>query len=68
ESTMLFPGLVEQHPDLAEAVAVLQHEHEKIAVLLDQLKQEVSLDQVDELIAQLNVHLDREEAELLPYL
>lgn len=68
ESTMLFPGLVEQHPELADAVAVLQHEHDQIAVLLDQLKQEVSLDQVDELIAQLNVHLDREEAELLPYL
>ncbi|MFF0266469.1 nitroreductase/quinone reductase family protein [Kribbella sp. NPDC004536] len=68
ESTMLFPGLVEQHPELADAVAVLQKEHDQIAVLLDQLKDEVSLDQVDELIAQLNAHLDREEAELLPYL
>ncbi|GAA1113613.1 nitroreductase/quinone reductase family protein [Kribbella jejuensis] len=68
ESTMLFPGLLERHPELADAIAVLQHEHEQIAVLLDQLKQEVSLAQVDELIAQLNAHLDREEAELLPYL
>ncbi|HEY3562522.1 MAG TPA: nitroreductase/quinone reductase family protein [Kribbella sp.] len=68
ESTMLFPGMLEQHPELADVVAALQHEHEQIAVLLDQLKQEVRLDQVDELIAQLNAHLDHEEAELLPYL
>ncbi len=68
ESTMLFPGMVDQHPELKDVIDVLQQEHEQIAVLLDQLKQEVALDQVDELIAQLNAHLDREEAALLPYL
>lgn len=68
ESTMLFPGLVEQHPELADVIAVLQQEHEQIAVLIGRLEKAVTLDQVDELIVQLNAHLDREEAELLPYL
>jgi deazaflavin-dependent oxidoreductase (nitroreductase family) len=72
ESTMLFSSLVEQHPELADVIAVLQAEHDQIAVLLHELKRLVGapdvLAQVDELIAQLNAHLDREEAELLPYL
>ncbi|MET9312850.1 nitroreductase/quinone reductase family protein [Kribbella sp. NPDC003505] len=72
ESTMLFPSLLEQHPELADVIAVLQTEHDQIAVLLEELKRLVGapdvLAQVDELIAQLNAHLDREEAELLPYL
>ena len=71
ESTALFPALVEQHPELADVIAVLQKEHDQIAVLLAELEQLVDanvLDQVDELIAQLNAHLDREEAALLPYL
>lgn len=68
ESTMLFPGLEEQHPELADVIAGLQHEHEQIAVLIGRLEKAITLDQVDELIAQLNAHLDREEAELLPYL
>ena len=71
ESTGLFPALVEQHPELTDVVAVLQKEHDQIAVLLAELEQLVSadvLDQVDELIAQLHAHLDREEAALLPYL
>ncbi|WP_370353016.1 nitroreductase/quinone reductase family protein [Kribbella sp. VKM Ac-2571] len=71
ESTGLFPALVEQHPELTDVIAVLQKEHDQIAVLLAELEQLVDadvLDQVDELIAQLNAHLDREEAALLPYL
>lgn len=68
ESTMLFPGLVEQHPELKDVVAGLQQEHDQIAVLLGRLEQAVTLDQVDELITQLNAHLDNEEAALLPYL
>ncbi|MGZ0149395.1 nitroreductase/quinone reductase family protein [Kribbella sp. WER1] len=68
ESTMLFPGLAEQHPELTDVIAVLQQEHEQIAVLLGRLEQAVTLEQVDELIVQLNAHLDREEEALLPYL
>ncbi|TCC32051.1 nitroreductase family deazaflavin-dependent oxidoreductase [Kribbella speibonae] len=71
ESTGLFPALVEQHPELTDVIAVLQKEHDEIAVLLAELEQLVSTDllgQVDELIARLNAHLDREEAALLPYL
>ena len=74
ESTGLFPALVQQHPELADVIAVLQTEHDKIAVLLEELERLAAtpgteiLPQVDELIAQLNAHLDREEAELLPYL
>jgi deazaflavin-dependent oxidoreductase (nitroreductase family) len=71
ESTGLFPALLAQHPELADVIAVLQAEHDQIAVLLAELEKLVStdlLDQVDELIAQLNAHLDREEEALLPYL
>jgi iron-sulfur cluster repair protein YtfE (RIC family) len=71
ESTGLFPALLAQHPELTEVIAVLQKEHDQIAVLLGELEKLVStdlLDQVDELIAQLNAHLDREEEALLPYL
>ncbi|MEV6893081.1 nitroreductase/quinone reductase family protein [Kribbella sp. NPDC051137] len=68
ESTMLFPGLLEQHPELTDVVAVLQKEHDQLAVLLGELEQAVTLEQVDELIAQLNAHLNREEEALLPYL
>nr|WP_238353295.1 nitroreductase/quinone reductase family protein [Kribbella solani] len=74
ESTGLFPALVAQHPELTEVVGVLQKEHDQIAVVLAELERlvEVSgadvLPQVDELIGQLTAHLDREEAELLPYL
>lgn len=74
ESTGLFPSLLQQHPELAGVIAVLQAEHDKIAVLLEELERLATtpaaeiLPQVDELIAQLNAHLDREEAELLPYL
>jgi deazaflavin-dependent oxidoreductase (nitroreductase family) len=74
ESTMLFPGLATQHPELADAIAVLQSEHDQIAVLLEELEKHVSnlspdlLPQVDRLIDALTAHLDYEEAELLPYL
>lgn len=74
ESTMLFPGLATQHPELADAIAVLQSEHEQIAVLLEELEKQISnpspdlLAQVDRLIDALNAHLDYEEAQLLPIL
>lgn len=74
ESTGLFPALVAQRPELADVIAVLQSEHEQIAVLLEELERLVAtpatevLPQVDNLIVQLNAHLDHEEAKLLPYL
>ena len=74
ESTGLFPAIQAQHPELAEIIAVLQSEHDQIAVLLQDLEHLVStpapdlVPKVDTLITQLNAHLDREEAELLPYL
>ncbi|WP_350279544.1 nitroreductase/quinone reductase family protein [Kribbella sp. HUAS MG21] len=71
ESAGLFPALLAQHPELGDVIAVLQKEHDEIAVLLGELEKLVGSDllgQVDELIAQLNAHLDREEAALLPYL
>jgi deazaflavin-dependent oxidoreductase (nitroreductase family) len=74
ESTMLFPRLAAQHPELADAIATLQTEHDQIAVLLEELEKQVSnpspdlLSQVDRLIDALNAHLDYEEAELLPHL
>ena len=49
-------------------------EHERIAVLLEELEQLIAtpapdlLPKVDELIGQLTAHLDRDEAELLLYL
>jgi deazaflavin-dependent oxidoreductase (nitroreductase family) len=74
ESTALFPALQTQHPELTHTIAILQSEHDQIAVLLDELERLVSnptpdlLPKVDHLISMLNAHLDREEAELLPYL
>jgi deazaflavin-dependent oxidoreductase (nitroreductase family) len=74
ESTGLFPALVTQHPELADVVAVLQTEHDQVAVRLEELEQLVKapapdlLPKIDHLIALLTAHLDREEAELLPYL
>ncbi|MER7246209.1 nitroreductase/quinone reductase family protein [Kribbella sp. NPDC000426] len=74
ESTGLFPALLEQHPELTDVIAALQTEHDKIAALLEKLERLAAtpsaeiLPQIDELITQLNAHLDREEAELLPYL
>jgi hemerythrin HHE cation binding domain-containing protein/F420H(2)-dependent quinone reductase len=74
ESAGLFPALEAQHPELADTIAVLRSEHDQIAVLLEELQNLVSgpspdlLRQLDDLITHLTAHLDREEAELLPYL
>ena len=74
ESAGLFPALAAQHPELAEAIAKLQSEHDQIAVLLEELEKHLSnpspdlLPQVDRLIAALTAHLDYEEAQLLPHL
>jgi deazaflavin-dependent oxidoreductase (nitroreductase family) len=74
ESVGLFPGLEAQHPELADVIAVLQAEHDQVAVLLDELQALLAsppadlLPKVDQLIDSLTAHLEREEAELLPYL
>ncbi|WP_433169603.1 nitroreductase/quinone reductase family protein [Kribbella sp. CA-247076] len=74
ESTAMFPALAEQHPELADAIATLQAEHDQIAVLLEELEKLLSaptpdlLPQVDRLIDALTAHLDYEEAVLLSYL
>ena len=71
ESQGLFPAIAGQQPEL---IAALNAEHDQIAVLLEEMEQLVStpspdlLPKVDDLIALLTAHLDREEAELLPYL
>ncbi|MFI6680128.1 nitroreductase/quinone reductase family protein [Kribbella sp. NPDC050470] len=74
ESLGLFPALADQHPELADTIAVLQSEHDRIAVLLEELEKQLSdpspdlVSQVDRLIDALNAHLDHEEATLLAYL
>ncbi|TWD80965.1 deazaflavin-dependent oxidoreductase (nitroreductase family) [Kribbella amoyensis] len=76
ESIGLFPALLEAHPDLAPTIAELQSEHDKIAVVLEELQHLVGtpappaevLPKVDRLIADLNDHLDHEEAKLIPLL
>lgn len=74
ESLGLFPALADQHPELADAIAVLQSEHDQIAVLLEELEKHLSepspdlLPQVDRLVDALIAHLDHEEAQLLAYL
>jgi deazaflavin-dependent oxidoreductase (nitroreductase family) len=75
ESAGLFPAILADHPDLEPAIAGLQAEHDKIAVLLDELQRLVEgpdpavlLPEIDRLIADLNRHLDTEEAALIPLL
>jgi deazaflavin-dependent oxidoreductase (nitroreductase family) len=74
ESAGLFPALAAQHPELADTIAVLQSEHDQIAVLLEELEKQLSdpapdlLTQVDRLIDALIAHLDHEEAQLLRHL
>ena len=74
ESGGLFPAVLEQHPELSDEIAVLQSEHDQIAVHLAELEKLVAgpepdlLPEVDRIVTLLNAHLDREEAALLPFL
>ncbi|MFK4083769.1 nitroreductase/quinone reductase family protein [Kribbella sp. NPDC020789] len=74
ESNGIFPALLQQHPELADEVAVLQAEHDQLAVHLAELEKLLStpqpdlLPEVDRIVALLTAHLDREEAALLSYL
>jgi deazaflavin-dependent oxidoreductase (nitroreductase family) len=73
ESVGIFPALRARHPDHAPTIATLEAEHDKIALLLDELQRLVStadpaslLPEIDGLIEALNAHLDHEEAQLIP--
>ncbi|MEU9607342.1 nitroreductase/quinone reductase family protein [Streptomyces sp. NPDC048057] len=75
EDQGMFPAIAEQRPEAAAVLERLDEEHRKIAALLDELQQVVSardveqatvLAEVDRLAAELNAHLDYEEAQLIP--
>ena len=77
ESTMLFPHLLAQHPELATTIEQLDAEHTKIAELLEELQSLIStptaapadtLPELDRLIESLTAHLAYEEAQLIPLL
>ncbi|GAA4978845.1 nitroreductase/quinone reductase family protein [Kineococcus glutinatus] len=76
EDAGMLPALAAQHPDLAAVVDRLRAEHAGIAVLLERLQEvtgsggggEDVLAQVDVLVAEVERHLDYEEAHLLPVL
>ncbi|WP_433833522.1 nitroreductase/quinone reductase family protein [Actinoplanes sp. CA-015351] len=73
----LFPGLEAARPDLAPVLERLRAEHERMAVLLDQLQavlagpvhdRAVLVAEVDRLAALVEDHLDYEEKSLIPVL
>ncbi|MEU5980211.1 nitroreductase/quinone reductase family protein [Streptomyces sp. NPDC047315] len=75
EDQGMFPLIAERSPEAAGVVALLDEEHQKIAALLDELQRVVTaqdveretvLAEVDRLAAELNAHLDHEEAQLIP--
>ncbi|MFH8617523.1 nitroreductase/quinone reductase family protein [Streptomyces sp. NPDC017979] len=75
EDQGMFPMIAEQHPEAADVLQRLDEEHRKIAALLDELQRVVTardvatatvLAEVDRLAAELNAHLDHEEAQLIP--
>lgn len=75
EDTMMFPGLAEQHPSLAPALERLAREHERIAVLVEELKQALSgadplkvRAEIERLVDELEAHLTYEEEQLIPVL
>ncbi|MEV6287108.1 nitroreductase/quinone reductase family protein [Kribbella sp. NPDC051770] len=75
ESTGIFPVLLDRYPELTAEITALQADHDKIALLLDELQELVRggrsadvLGEVDRLIEELTTHLDTEEAILIPLL
>ncbi|MEO3798250.1 nitroreductase/quinone reductase family protein [Nonomuraea sp. B10E15] len=75
EDTMMFPGLAEGHPSLAPTLERLAKEHERIAALLEELKQTLSGDdplkvraEIERLADELEAHLRYEEEQLIPIL
>ncbi|RCG26883.1 nitroreductase family deazaflavin-dependent oxidoreductase [Sphaerisporangium album] len=77
EDTGIFPHVAGLRPDLAPVLERLRAEHEKVAVLLEELRQAVTgpdagsagvLAQVERLIDELEAHLAYEEEQLIPVL
>jgi len=77
EEAGMFPFLAQRHPELAPTVDRLNREHDKIAVLLADLREVISGDGVDPLLVlseverltdELERHLTYEEEQLIPIL
>ncbi|WP_432944120.1 nitroreductase/quinone reductase family protein [Kribbella sp. CA-253562] len=75
ESKGMFPALLDRYPELTATITELQADHDKIALLLDELQKLVGtgspavvLPEVDRLIDEVVTHLDTEEAALIPLL
>ncbi|MEU5401503.1 nitroreductase/quinone reductase family protein [Streptomyces sp. NPDC005963] len=77
EDTMMFPVLARRHPEAAPVLERLGREHQKIAVLVDELQRVVAADdseprvllaEVERLTRELEDHLTYEEEQLLPLL
>ncbi|GLY02939.1 MULTISPECIES: nitroreductase/quinone reductase family protein [Actinoplanes] len=77
EDEGLFPWVASQHPDLADAMALLRDQHERMAALIEELAvvlADPGLDaatlraEVDRLTTQVLDHLDYEERVLIPRL
>ncbi|MFI1768530.1 nitroreductase/quinone reductase family protein [Streptomyces sp. NPDC020800] len=77
EDTILFPFLADRHPQLAPVLERLRAEHDRVAVLVADLRRAVSGEhpdpaaaraEVDRLTAELEAHLAYEEEQLVPAL
>ncbi|MEU6553125.1 nitroreductase/quinone reductase family protein [Streptomyces sp. NPDC046915] len=75
EDTMMFPFLAERHPGFAPVRERLRLEHERIAVLVGELRRAVAAEdpaearaEVVRLTKELEDHLDYEEEQLVPLL
>ncbi|MCC9710569.1 nitroreductase/quinone reductase family protein [Streptomyces sp. MNU76] len=77
EAMGLFPFLGERHPELAPTLSRLHEEHERITVLVEELRRVVTaedaapadvLPEVERLIDELEAHLAYEEQQLIPVL
>ncbi|GAA1276739.1 nitroreductase/quinone reductase family protein [Sphaerisporangium rubeum] len=75
EDRGMFAALARQHPELAPTMARLHEEHERVAVILGELRKTLDggdtatlLTDVDRLIAELEAHLAYEEDQLIPIL
>ena len=74
EDTMLFPHIAEQHPHSTPALTRLREEHERIAELVEDLRETLTSTtdpavvraEVERLTAALEAHLTYEEEELVP--
>lgn len=77
EDAGMFPAIAERHPELAPVIDRLRREHERIAILVEELRKAVSaadadpadvLPEVERLTDELEEHLAYEEERLIPLL